>query len=313
MSRKMMRYKTNIKGFWVIAVILVTVFLGGCTLGEQQVMDGDGMFQIFEYKQISQDEAKQMMEKDDGHVIVDVRREDEYAEGHIPGAILIPNESIENEPPLELQDPGQIILIYCRSGRRSKEAAKKLADMGYSNVYEFGGIIDWTGDIVIDEEIRKADFPELSAQSRTSSPLPSVGGSDEQTSAENDQENMTPNAFVTIKVVDRVFSVDLAGNSSADAFFEKLKDGDIEVEMHDYGNFEKVGDLPWELPTNDEEITAKPGDLILYQGNKITVYYDENTWKFTKLGSLNGSPEEIKEVFGGEENITAEFFLEWTE
>ncbi|MBO6113365.1 MAG: rhodanese-like domain-containing protein [Lachnospiraceae bacterium] len=91
-------------------------------------MDGDGMFQIFEYKQISQDEAKQMMEKDDGHVIVDVRREDEYAEGHIPGAILIPNESIENEPPKELSDPNQIILIYCRSGRRSKEAAQKLAD-----------------------------------------------------------------------------------------------------------------------------------------------------------------------------------------
>ena len=134
-----------------------------------------------------------------------------------------------------------------------------------------------------------------------------------QTSIEKTQEDMSPNAFVTIRVGDQVFSVDLAGNSSADAFFEKLKDGDIEVEMHDYGNFEKVGDLPWELPTNDEEITTKPGDLILYQGNKITVYYDENNWNFTRLGRLNGTPEEIKEVFGGEDNITAEFFLEWTE
>ncbi len=129
----------------------------------------------------------------------------------------------------------------------------------------------------------------------------------------DNQEDMTPNAFVTIRVGDQVFSADLADNSSADAFFEKLKDGDIKVEMHDYGNFEKVGDLPWELPTNDEEITTKPGDLILYQGNKITVYYDENTWNFTKLGSLNGTSEEIKEVFGGKDNITAEFFLEWTE
>ncbi len=129
----------------------------------------------------------------------------------------------------------------------------------------------------------------------------------------DDQDDMTPNAFVTVKVGDQFFSVDLDGNSSADAFFEKLKEGDIEVEMHDYGNFEKVGELPWELPTNDEEITTKPGDLILYQGNKITVYYDENTWNFTRLGRLNGTPEEIKEVFGGEDDVTAEFFLEWTE
>jgi rhodanese-related sulfurtransferase len=91
-----------------------------------------------------------MMELDDGHVIVDVRREDEYAKGHIPGAILIPNESIGTEQPSELPDLDQIILVYCRSGRRSKEASQKLADIGYTNVYEFGGIVDWTGEIVTD-------------------------------------------------------------------------------------------------------------------------------------------------------------------
>ena len=114
------------------------------------IMDGDGMVRTFEYTQITQEEAKEMMEKDDGHIIVDVRREDEYAEGHIPGAILIPNESIENTPPEDLPDYDQIILVYCRSGRRSKEAAQKLADMGYANVYEFGGIIDWDGEVVKD-------------------------------------------------------------------------------------------------------------------------------------------------------------------
>ncbi len=114
------------------------------------IMDGDGMVRTFEYTQITQEEAKEMMEKDDGHIIVDVRREDEYAEGHIPGAVLIPNESIENTPPEDLPDYDQIILVYCRSGRRSKEAAQKLADMGYANVYEFGGIIDWDGEVVKD-------------------------------------------------------------------------------------------------------------------------------------------------------------------
>jgi rhodanese-related sulfurtransferase len=84
-------------------------------------------------------------------VIVDVRRQDEYSEGHIPGAILVPNESIGTEQPEALPDLDQIILVYCRSGRRSKEAAQKLFDMGYTNIYEFGGIIDWTGEIVTDD------------------------------------------------------------------------------------------------------------------------------------------------------------------
>ena len=140
MNRILSKYFIAVAG---TAVIL----LSGCET-KDQVMDGDGMFQTFPYNQISQDEAKRMMEQDDGHVIVDVRRQDEYDEGHIPGAILIPNESIENDPPEELSDSDQIILVYCRSGRRSKEAAQKLADMGYKNVYEFGGIIDWTGDVV---------------------------------------------------------------------------------------------------------------------------------------------------------------------
>ena len=102
--------------------------------------------------QITQDEAKKMMQADDGHVIIDVRRQDEYDSGHIPGAILIPNESIESERPKELPDLDQIILIYCRSGRRSKEASQKLADMGYMRIYEFGGIIDWTGEVVTTEK-----------------------------------------------------------------------------------------------------------------------------------------------------------------
>ena len=99
------------------------------------------------YRQISQEEAKSMMIRDDGHVIVDVRRRDEYDSGHIPGAILIPNESIGTEKPAELPDLDQIILVYCRSGNRSAQASQKLADIGYTNVFDFGGIMTWTGEI----------------------------------------------------------------------------------------------------------------------------------------------------------------------
>ena len=128
-----------------LVVIILAVVLSGCTK-KGQVMDGDGM--LNSYLKISQAEAMEMMKKNDGHVIVDVRRQDEYDAGHIPGAILIPNESIGTERPAELPDLDQIILIYCRSGNRSKQAAQKLFDMGYTHLYEFGGINTWTGEVV---------------------------------------------------------------------------------------------------------------------------------------------------------------------
>ncbi len=138
------------KDIWITMVVVLMFSLPGCGIIGQK-LDGDGMVRENFYAQISQDEAKLMMKDDDGHVILDVRRADEYAKGHIPGAILIPNEEIGTEQPEELPDKNQIILVYCRTGRRSKEAAQKLADMGYVNVYEFGGIEDWTGDIVTDD------------------------------------------------------------------------------------------------------------------------------------------------------------------
>ena len=133
--------KKSIVSIFVMMLLLTT----GCT-PTGQVMDGDGM--VRSYTHISQDTAKKMMEQDDGHIIVDVRRQDEYNAGHIPGAILIPNESISGSHPEELPDPDQVILIYCRSGNRSRQAAQKLFNMGYTHIYEFGGISDWTGEIV---------------------------------------------------------------------------------------------------------------------------------------------------------------------
>ena len=136
----------------VIFVAALFLLLTACSY-TGQVMDGEDM--VRSYTQISQEEAKEMMEQDDGHVIVDVRRPDEFAAGHIPGALCIPNESIGSEQPEELPDLDQIILIYCRSGNRSKQAAQKLFDMGYSNVYEFGGINDWTGEVVTEEKLEE--------------------------------------------------------------------------------------------------------------------------------------------------------------
>ena len=99
------------------------------------------------YRQISMDEAVKVMRDEKDYIILDVRRPDEYAEGHIPGAINVPNEEIGTAEIAELPDKSQLILVYCRSGRRSKDVSEKLVKLGYTNIVEFGGILDWKGEI----------------------------------------------------------------------------------------------------------------------------------------------------------------------
>ena len=97
----------------------------------------------------------------------------------------------------------------------------------------------------------------------------------------------------------KVLTILPAENTSADAFLALLKTGDVTVKMRDYGGFEKVGSLGTTLPRNDEQITTQPGDVILYQGNQVTIYYDVNSWSFTRLGKVQGlSQAELKEILG---------------
>ena len=100
------------------------------------------------YDQISGAEAKALMDSESGYILIDARTQEEYDEGHIPGAILIPEYEIADRAEKELPNKDQLILVYCRSGRRSKIAAEELVKLGYTNVKEFGGIIDWEYDVV---------------------------------------------------------------------------------------------------------------------------------------------------------------------
>lgn len=123
---------------FVLALLIVTMILSGCTSADT----GQG------YRQITMKEASTMMEEESDYIIVDVRTKEEYAEKHIPDAINIPNETIGKEEIPELPDKEQLIMVYCRSGNRSKQAADKLVSLGYSNIVEIGGINDWIGDTV---------------------------------------------------------------------------------------------------------------------------------------------------------------------
>lgn len=102
-----------------------------------------------------------------------------------------------------------------------------------------------------------------------------------------------------IYVKDKVLKAMLVDNSSTRALIEKLKQGPVTIDAHDYGNFEKVGDLGFNLPQNDEHIVTVPGDLILYQGRRFVIYYDTNTWDFTRLGKIKDADQKtLKDILG---------------
>ena len=113
------------------------------------------------------------------------------------------------------------------------------------------------------------------------------------------KDNMRITISITSSSGNHTLAATLVDNSSAKAFAELLTEAPVTVQMNDYGSFEKVGDLPASLPRNDTSITTEPGDIILYQGNKITIYYDTNSWSFTRLGKVDGvTPAELRKVLG---------------
>ena len=126
------------KRFSVILILIITcaAVLYGCTSGGENEMENS-------YEQITPAEAKEIMDTQDGYIVLDVRTQEEYDEAHIKGAILIPDYEVADKAESILKDKNQLILVYCRSGRRSKLAASELVKLGYTNIKEFGGIIDW--------------------------------------------------------------------------------------------------------------------------------------------------------------------------
>mgnify|MGYP003520756438 CR=1 FL=1 len=149
-----MKFK-NLKGLIFLLIISLTLFSscsGNANTEETQNTTIDttetSINNSLTYEQISGEDAKRLMDTETDFIIVDARTEEEFNEGHIEGAILIPEYEISERAEKELPDKEQMILVYCRSGRRSKIASQALADLGYTNVKEFGGIIDWEYEIV---------------------------------------------------------------------------------------------------------------------------------------------------------------------
>ena len=124
----------------LILLLLAAMLLVGCGQANQNNREAV-------YMNITAQEAKQIMDTEEGYIILDTRTQAEYDEGHIPGAIVIPHDEITDRAEEELPDKDQLLLVYCRSGRRSKLAAEALVELDYTNIKEFGGIIDWPYEV----------------------------------------------------------------------------------------------------------------------------------------------------------------------
>ena len=136
------------------------------------------------------------------------------------------------------------------------------------------------------------------------------GNSSSKLSGTRGLSDMKIKIEITNETGNHTLTATLTDNSSAHAFYELLQKDRITIDMHDYGSFEKVGSLPTLLPRNDTQITTEPGDIILYQRNQITIYYDTNSWSFTRLGKIDGvKKSELKQILG-KGNVTAVFFIQ---
>ena len=124
----------------LIFLLLAVMLLTAC--GQAKENDQEAV-----YVSITAEEAKRIMDSEEGYIILDVRTQEEYDQGHIPGAVVISHEEIAEKAEEVLTDKDQLILVYCRSGRRSKLAAEALVELGYTNIKEFGGIIDWPYEV----------------------------------------------------------------------------------------------------------------------------------------------------------------------
>ncbi len=149
------------------------------------------------------------------------------------------------------------------------------------------------------EQASAAEQEKVTEQEEAAEQAAPETGEETQDPSDSGQPEPDGETMIYAHIGDNTLTIRPENNSSAEAFVALLQEGDVTVDMHEYGGFEKVGPLGTSLPTNDEDITTEPGDVILYQGNQITIYYNTNSWSFTRLGKVQGmSPEEIRAALG---------------
>lgn len=211
-----------------------------------------------------------------------------------------------------------LITVLAACGNEVTGSRQSAADtgIGAATDAESSAVQEMLGQDMQDQESNSAALPieESTGQSADETAVPETESGNTETGAEEEatdnETDQTEDNTMRITAGDTTFTVTLADNSSVDALKELLAEGPLTIDMSDYGNMEKVGPIGTSLPRNDEQITTGAGDVILYQGNSLVIYYDTNSWNFTRIGKIEGvTGEELLEAFGSG-SVTVTFSLE---
>lgn len=195
---------------------------------------------------------------------------------------------------------GGAILIAVNN-KNTKANKNEQDSISYNEVYSNNDVTNYTNytntenENILTNQVQESQIYTI--QNEQTSKINSI--ENEVNSNINNKEESVKVENIKIKVNNNVLNVKLENNSSVDALVEKLRDGDITINAHEYGNFEKVGNLGFSLPTNNTQIKTSIGDVMLYQGNQITLFYGSNSWSYTRLGKIIGvSESELKNILG---------------
>ena len=284
---------------WLSIAVALTACLAGCA-GTEQKAEEESM--QHSYTQITQEEAKEHAARQDDGIL------------DWTGEIVTGQESRDAELSYSSFDGGgpefsvviedESILTYDSVRQYYDPNHEQMTGSGYEVRFTFHGRRQGTTKVTISARSPIADNYDDGY-------LATVDGDLRVTLEPLSQPEEQGMPILAIDAGGETFYAAFEDNPSAQALIEKLTEGDLTLELHDYGSFEKVGDLPWTLPRSDMSITTVPGDVILYLGKQITIYYDQNTWNFTRLAAIDGtSKEDLLSAFGAG-NVTVTFRLEW--
>lgn len=194
---------------------------------------------------------------------------------------------------------GAILIVV--NNKNTKTNKTDQDDISYNEVYSNNDVMNYTNNTNTgNENILTNQVQESQINTILNEQTSKINSTENEISSKkNDKEESSKVENIKIKVNNNVLNVKLENNSSVDSLIKKLKQGHITINAHEYGNFEKVGSLGFSLPTNDTQIRTTVGDVMLYQGNQITLFYGSNSWSYTRLGKIVGiSESELKDILG---------------
>lgn len=272
---------TRYKRFACILLALLSLFILSCSfeqaVKETATFDAPAISDAIH--EISPEEAASMMKAVDGHIVLDARDSKAYAAGHIPGAICLGTENVDRRVESMLSGPDQVVLIYGSNADQSRNAAQNLCELGYCNVYVFGGINDWYGVLA------QGDQPGVFRGYKSSHEL-------------------------LIFIGTKTFEVETEESIAVNDLLSRFAESSLMLLMTDRDGVQKSAKMPWKIDGQEQTVDAYPGDILLYEDDTISICYEYTSGTFTRIGHIIGPTVSELKALLGEGDISVVFQTE---